>query len=30
MLLIAAGASAAAYLLMRRLGRLPVDERVLA
>jgi tight adherence protein B len=29
-LLFAAGASATAYLLMRRLGRLPVDERVLA
>ena len=29
-LLIAAGTSVAAYLLMRRLGRLPIDERVLA
>ncbi len=29
-LLVAAGASAAAYVTMRRIGRLPVDERVLS
>jgi tight adherence protein B len=29
-LLVAGGTSAAAYVLMRRIGRLPVDERVLS
>jgi hypothetical protein len=29
-LLVAAGTSATAYVVMRRIGRLPVDERVLA